>query len=586
MFNKHPKLEIISLGEQIDRFRRLRADIKAELGEEETKKLLSKAVFIFSVGGNDFFAYLKSGGLAGNGTLDFLLDLTSYYGNYLLNLYDMDARKFGIVGLPPVGSCPYIHAHLSFGEEIFLNFMVEVFSLTIDQRLWDLRPIMPGMKYSLGNTYAIFNDVVNNPSSNFSDVRTACWNGEPGWTEGGQTCKNWKGTICSHRDEYLFFDGIHPTQKAAGLAAEALYSGRGTYVRPINFRDLASSGTDPTQKAAAEFVLQDQHEGILRYKEKKYRTRNYLAGIIFFSSMEKIRNSCTSLLLLLGFCMLPIILAQSNSRPIPAIFIFGDSFSDVGTNNYLDGAKARADFRYNGIDYPKSIPTGRFSNGYNIADQIAMLFGYKQSPPPFLYLVNQTNFQTSIAQGVNFASAGAGILDETGEEWGNVVTLRQQIQQFQWVRDNITEAYPAEEATKIISESLYIFYIGSNDLLDHKRTNSSLSKEQLMAKIQFTYYNHLKNLYSMGARKFAVSGTPPIGCCPFARALKKKEGGGDGCYGELNDFALAFRSTLESLLQKLSIEIPNMLYSLGNAYSMGEAVFRNYPDYGNLMLIN
>lgn len=45
-----------------------------------------------------------------------------------------------------------------------------------------------------------------------------------------------------------------------------------------------------------------------------------------------------------------------------------------------------------------------------------MRFGFKKSPPAFLYLLNNTSidFKKKIQRGVNFASAGAGILDDTG----------------------------------------------------------------------------------------------------------------------------------------------------------------------------
>ena len=52
------------------------------------------------------------------------------------------------------------------------------------------------------------------------------------------------------------------------------------------------------------------------------------------------------------------------------MYVFGDSTLDVGNNNYLPGKEVpRADKPYYGIDLPGSgKPTGRFSNGYNIAD--------------------------------------------------------------------------------------------------------------------------------------------------------------------------------------------------------------------------
>ena len=59
---------------------------------------------------------------------------------------------------------------------------------------------------------------------------------------------------------------------------------------------------------------------------------------------------------------------QLTSANVPAIYIFGDSTADVGTNTYLPGSQARADFPFNGIDFPNKRPTGRFSNGFNSAD--------------------------------------------------------------------------------------------------------------------------------------------------------------------------------------------------------------------------
>lgn len=53
---------------------------------------------------------------------------------------------------------------------------------------------------------------------------------------------------------------------------------------------------------------------------------------------------------------------------VPAIYVFGDSTADVGNNNYLPGSAAKANFPHNGIDFPSSRPTGRFSNGYNGID--------------------------------------------------------------------------------------------------------------------------------------------------------------------------------------------------------------------------
>ncbi|KAI4327806.1 hypothetical protein L6164_020224 [Bauhinia variegata] len=115
-----------------------------------------------------------------------------------------------------------------------------------------------------------------------------------------------------------------------------------------------------------------------------------------------------------------------NTKPaVPAVYIFGDSTFDVGTNHFLSDSKAQADKKRYGIDFPKSQPTGRFSNGYNTADKIAMHLGFEMSPPPFLLLFqnNTQHFRSQILKGVNFASGGSGILYETGKKHFNLRNL-------------------------------------------------------------------------------------------------------------------------------------------------------------------
>ncbi|KAK1261370.1 GDSL esterase/lipase [Acorus gramineus] len=75
----------------------------------------------------------------------------------------------------------------------------------------------------------------------------------------------------------------------------------------------------------------------------------------------------------LFFLTLLVVLASGAAveATVPAIFIFGDSTADVGNNDYLP-TMAKANFPYYGIDFPNGTATGRFSNGFNSADEIGM----------------------------------------------------------------------------------------------------------------------------------------------------------------------------------------------------------------------
>lgn len=55
---------------------------------------------------------------------------------------------------------------------------------------------------------------------------------------------------------------------------------------------------------------------------------------------------------------------------VPCYFIFGDSLLDNGNNNDLDTA-ARANYPPYGVDFSDG-PTGRFTNGRNMADFLGL----------------------------------------------------------------------------------------------------------------------------------------------------------------------------------------------------------------------
>jgi len=86
---------------------------------------------------------------------------------------------------------------------------------------------------------------------------------------------------------------------------------------------------------------------------------------------------CKSLIMapvVLLVCVISLLASPAAAAPggdqevnlVPAVYVFGDSTVDVGNNQYLPG-NAALQLPY-GIDFPHSRPTGRFSNGYNVAD--------------------------------------------------------------------------------------------------------------------------------------------------------------------------------------------------------------------------
>ncbi|KAF8712079.1 hypothetical protein HU200_028915 [Digitaria exilis] len=282
----------------------------------------------------------------------------------------------------------------------------------------------------------------------------------------------------------------------------------------------------------------------------------------------------TVLCLLLVFSS--TVAATGGARP-PAIFVFGDSTLDVGNNNYLPGSGVpRANMRHYGIDFPGSVATGRFSNGYNIADFLAKNMGFSASPPAYLSLVpsNGRLVQAAVAGGVSYASGGAGILDSTNA--GNNIPLSKQLQYFRSTRSQMVTKLGSRATSLLLAKSVFLFSVGSNDMFvfavaEAKQNNKSTSDQQrdvatLYANLLSGYSAAINELHALGARKLAIINVGLLGCVPSAR-LRHAAG---ACSGELNQLASGFDGALASTLAGLASTLRSPASGGGFAYSLAD----------------
>ncbi|NP_001132708.1 GDSL esterase/lipase [Zea mays] len=290
-------------------------------------------------------------------------------------------------------------------------------------------------------------------------------------------------------------------------------------------------------------------------------------------------------LLVLSSLQAPAIVAASaaaGGRP-PAMFVFGDSTLDVGNNNYLAGPGVpQANKPYYGIDFPGSVPTGRFSNGYNIADYLAKSMGFASSPPPYLSLAPSTGrlVLTARGSGVSYASGGAGILDSTNA--GNNIPLSKQVQYFKSTKAQLVTKLGSRATHLLLSRSVFLFSVGSNDLFvfataqASAHNNKSAADQQrdvatLYASLISNYSATITELHTMGARKFAIINVGLLGCVPVARLSGGTKTG--ACLDGLNELASGLDDALAVLLASLASRLPGFTYSLADYYGLSMATF-------------
>ncbi|KAF7141656.1 hypothetical protein RHSIM_Rhsim06G0100300 [Rhododendron simsii] len=151
--------------------------------------------------------------------------------------------------------------------------------------------------------------------------------------------------------------------------------------------------------------------------------------------------------------------SEDENHKIKGMFVFGSSLVDNGNNNFLQVSTAKADYSPYGIDFPLG-PSGRFTNGKNVIDLLGDKLKLGYYIPPF---TNPSTKGTKVVHGVNYASGGSGILDDTGSLAGQVISLSQQMRNFEEVTLPDLNAQLGCSSRESLPNYLFVVGSGGND---------------------------------------------------------------------------------------------------------------------------
>ncbi|KAF6159484.1 hypothetical protein GIB67_032255, partial [Kingdonia uniflora] len=281
-------------------------------------------------------------------------------------------------------------------------------------------------------------------------------------------------------------------------------------------------------------------------------------------------------------CVLVVGMLVSNvgaqPQQVPCYFIFGDSLVDNGNNNRL-GTIARANYLPYGIDFPGG-PTGRFSNGVTTTDIIAELLGFSNYIPAYANVRGR-----QLLGGVNFASAAAGIRDETGQQLGGRISFNGQLRNYQNTVAQIVNILGDENtAADYLGRCIYSVGMGSNDYLNNYFMPTFYSTSRLYTPVQYAdilikqYTQQLRTLYNYGARKVAVIGVGAIGCSPSQLATNSPNG--VTCVERVNSANRLFNQRLVTLVDNFNNNLPGAKFIYVNAYGIFDSILRSPSSYG------
>ncbi|CAL9219536.1 unnamed protein product [Arabidopsis halleri] len=286
--------------------------------------------------------------------------------------------------------------------------------------------------------------------------------------------------------------------------------------------------------------------------------------------------NCSPLGFLISLFFIVTFLApQVKSR---AFFVFGDSLVDNGNNDYLV-TTARADNYPYGIDYPTRRPTGRFSNGLNIPDIISEAIGMPSTLP---YLSPHLTGENLLV-GANFASAGIGILNDTGIQFVNIIRISKQMEYFEQYQQRVSALIGPEATQQLVNQALVLITLGGNDFVNNYYLVPFSARSRQFALPDYVVYliseygKILRKLYELGARRVLVTGTGAMGCAPAELAQHSRNG---ECYGALQTAAALFNPRLVDLIASVNAEIGQDVFVAANAYQMNMDYLTNPEQFG------
>ncbi|KAL0397969.1 UNVERIFIED_CONTAM: GDSL esterase/lipase [Sesamum calycinum] len=204
--------------------------------------IFGKSLYTFYIGQNDFTGNLASLGI--NGVKQFLPEVVSQIASTIKEIYALGGRTFLVLNLAPIGCYPAFLVELphsvsdidSSGCMISYNKAVVDYNYMLKEALKETRKDIPDANVIYADIHSVMLELFQHPSSHGMKYGTkaCCGYGGGAYNFNPQVfCGNTKlingqnltATACSDPHNYVSWDGIHATEAANKLVADAMING-------------------------------------------------------------------------------------------------------------------------------------------------------------------------------------------------------------------------------------------------------------------------------------------------------------------------------------------------------------------------
>ncbi|KAG6666365.1 hypothetical protein I3843_01G023700 [Carya illinoinensis] len=231
---------------QIDYFNITRKQFDKLLGPSKARDyIMKKSIFSVTIGANDFLnnyllPVLSIGARISQTPDAFIDDMLSHLSTQLTRLYQLDARKFVIGNVGPIGCIPYQKTINQLKEDECVelpNKLALQYNARLKDLLAQLNENLPGALFVHANVYDLVLDLITNYKQHgfITSSKACCGNG--GQFAGIIPCGP-TSSMCAERSKHVFWDPYHPSEAANLIIAKKLLYGDTKAISPMNLKQL------------------------------------------------------------------------------------------------------------------------------------------------------------------------------------------------------------------------------------------------------------------------------------------------------------------------------------------------------------
>ncbi|RZC63670.1 hypothetical protein C5167_025463 [Papaver somniferum] len=235
-------MSVIPLWKEVEYFKEYKEKLISFFGEEKAMETLNEALYVVSIGTNDFLEnYFAGPRRSAHFTMAEYQDLLlSIAQNFLMDLYQLGARKVSVAGLPPMGCLPLERATNLKSKNACkedYNKLALDFSTKIKNLVTKLRSLLVGFRPVFSNAYDPILEAIQKPEVfgetgefdyisipnvivGLETVEVGCCG--TGIYEMGVLCHADNSLSCTDATKYVFWDAFHGTETLNQIVTDYL----------------------------------------------------------------------------------------------------------------------------------------------------------------------------------------------------------------------------------------------------------------------------------------------------------------------------------------------------------------------------